>query len=172
MFKTSPKPSPSVYGAALREMRAFGFDAPVKPQVREGEVGVPLLPDDLGDLSDRELMTLFNMLTQWSNYAAFLVTRAEVQEDDAEAKLKVMEAKYIVSNTERGERGIQRAGKERDVDPQVIEQRDEVLRAKALRKMMQTMFGNTERSTALASRELTRRVGLGSPQRTRSWTAP
>jgi hypothetical protein len=157
----------SAYGVALDELRGFGFDAPGKPVNP-----VPLLPEDLGDLSDRILMQMFNELTQWANYAAFLVTRAEVKEEEAEASLRVAEAKYIVLNVGKGEAGIQRANKERDIDTEVIGLREKVLQAKALRKMLITVFTNIDRSMFVVSRDLSRRIGLAKPQGRQQWTAP
>lgn len=132
---------------------------PRRPQSSEG---VPSLPLDLGDLSDHSLMTLFNELTAWSNYIAMQVAKAEVDEDEAEARLKTLSAKYMVKNTDKGDKvTIVRA--ERDTDPDVVEAEQEVIRRKALRKMVSTLMQNTERSTFAVSRELTRRVGLAGP---------
>ena len=104
-------------------------------------------------------MGLFNQLTQWANYIAVRLAKAEVDEDDAEAALKVAESKYMIKNTERGDKvTVVRA--ERDTDPEVQALSFEVLRCKAFRKMTATLFSNTERSTFLLSRELSRRTGL------------
>lgn len=107
-------------------------------------------------------MTLFNELTAWSNYIAWQVSKAEIDEDEAEAKLKVLSAKYMVRNTDKGDKvTVVRA--ERDTDPDVQEAETMVIRRKALRKMVSTLMQNTERSTFVVSRELTRRVGLAGP---------
>lgn len=126
--------------------------------------GIPLLPDDLGDLNDAALMDLFNRMTTWCNYMAMQLTLFEVREDDAEAILKVVESKYVVANTTAGERGLQRALRERDLDDEVIKSRDKVRALHTRVKMTRTLFENTERSIALVSRELSRRIGLAPMQ--------
>lgn len=132
------------------------------PRRPQSDEGVPSLPPDLGDLSDGELMSLFNKLTGWMNYIAMQVTKAEVDEDEAEAKLKTLSAKYMVKNTDKGDKvTIVRA--ERDTDPEVVAAEQEVIRRKALRKMVSTLMQNTERSNFLVSRELTRRTSLAGP---------
>jgi hypothetical protein len=84
----------------------------------------------------------------------------------------VAEAKYIVLNVGKGEAGIQRANKERDIDTEVIGLREKVLQAKALRKMLITVFTNIDRSMFVVSRDLSRRIGLAKPQGRQQWTAP
>lgn len=146
-----------MYSHARAEYVALGFTFPHKPDNE-----VPFLPDDLGDLSDDGLMELFGQLTQWANYASVQVTKADIEEDEAAAALKVAEAKYMVLNTETGDKvTVVRA--EREVDPEVRELAEVLARKTALRKMLATLLGNIERSTNTTSRELTRRVGLAGP---------
>lgn len=142
---------------------------PPKPRLRRGEESMPLLPDDLGELSDDALMELFNKLTQWCGYIATNVTMLEVAEDDAQARLKMSESMFIVRNVGPGEPGIMRAQRERDLDPEVMRLRNEVLYCHAKVKITSTLFENTERSIALISRELSRRIGLAPAQGRTAW---
>lgn len=128
-----------------------------------------MLPDDLGELSDEALMDLFNKLTQWCGYIATNVTMLEVQEDDLQAQLKVAESMFIVRNVPAGAQGIQRAQRERDIDDGVVRLRNEVLYSHAKVKLTTTLFENTERSIALISRELSRRIGLAPAQGRTAW---
>lgn len=153
-----------MYSLAVEEFERWGLTQAVKP-----EDDFPQLPHDLGDLSDAMLMELFNEFTQWANYIAVRLTKAEIDEDDAEAQLKVAEAKYMVVNTGRGEKvTVVRA--ERYTDPEVAVLSKEQLRCKAFRKMTATLMANTERSTFLLSRELSKRTGLAPANGRTQWT--
>lgn len=156
---SSPRQGRPAHGLASEEFarRGMAFDPP--PDYEQ-----PRMPYDLGDHSDSSLMMLFNQFTEWTNYIATELTRAVVEEDDAEADLEIEEAKFIVLNTEAGKPGVQRATKERRVDQQVNVLRARVLEKKALRKMIETLFNNMERSTFALSRELSRRIGLAPAQ--------
>lgn len=124
---------------------------------------MPYLSEDLGDVSDRLLMDLYQKYTEWTNYMAVHVTKAEVDEDDAEAALREAESTFTLRIVEPGKPGIQRAIKQRDLDPEIRELSFEVRKRKALRKMLQTRMQNNERSIQLISRELSRRIGLAGP---------
>lgn len=123
---------------------------------------IPSLPDDLGDLSDSTLMTLFTQLTQWANYANVQVAKADIEEDEAEAALAVESAKYVIRSM--SEEKITMARLLRDADTEIAELSAKVRQAKAFRKMVTTLFNNTERSANLVSRELSRRIGLAPGQ--------
>lgn len=60
---------------------------------------------------------------------------------------------------------------ERSLDPDVMEQKQEVANRYAYRKMIGVLFINTEREAALVSRELTRRTGSyeAKPRRDVRW---
>lgn len=125
---------------------------------------MPVLSQDIGELADSTLMQLFQAFTEWTNYIATHVTKAEVDEDDAEQQLREAVSRFTVINVPRGERGVQRAAKERDLDPEIQTLDFEVRKRKAFRKMLATRMQNLERSTALISRELTRRTSMFTPQ--------
>jgi hypothetical protein len=88
------------------------------------------------------------------------VTKAAIDEDDAEGDLEIAESEFMVRNTEAGAAGIQRVTRERKANRQLNVLRNRVLEKKALRKMTETLFNNLERSTFLVSRELSRRIGF------------
>lgn len=170
--KTQSQPSRSEFGHAVDELAALGLTLPPKPAASGEDAGIPLLPDDLGDLSPEGLMDLFNRLTQWAGYIAVQLVKLEVQEDDLEARLKVQESMYIVTNVERGAAGLQRAQRERDVDEEIIKLREAVRLRHVRVKLTRTLFDNTERSAALLSRELSRRIGSAPAQGRLSWMKP
>lgn len=170
--KASPQPSRSAYSRAVDDLQSLGLTLPPKPKVHPDDNGIPLLPDDLGELSDDELMDIFNRMTQWCNFVATQLVKVEIQEDDIDARLRVMESSYVVANVPVGERGLQRAQRELHTDTEIIAMRDVQLQRRALRKMTATLFANTERSITLISRELSRRIGMAVPQGRLAWQRP
>ena len=94
---------------------------------------------------------------------------AEIEADIA-AELEFKKAKFMIPSTARGDKAAA-ARMERDLDPEIRRLEERLLRAKALRKMTSTVFANAERSIALTSRELTRRIGLAPAQGRQQWTS-
>lgn len=121
---------------------------------------MPELPRDLAEVPDKVLMRLFSMYVQWNNYIDVMRVEAEIAEADAETKLKAIEATSMVAGWTGAKEDrvtIQRA--ERDLDPAVIEARDNVQLVYARRKLLAVLSNNMERGAALLSRELSRRIG-------------
>src|SRR6266446_9930990 len=56
----------------------------------------PELPQGLSDLPDDTLMELYRDLVVWTGYAGWLVAEAEIDNRQAERKLKRCEDKYTV----------------------------------------------------------------------------
>lgn len=114
-------------------------------------------------------MELFAQYTGWMNYAAVQLAEAEVQETQAEALVRYLEAQALVlTGTLKGT--VTKAKAEITVDPEVKEARAVVIQAYAQRKMTQVIFGNCERCTFVVSRELSRRIGSsGAERRNMRW---
>jgi ABC-type nitrate/sulfonate/bicarbonate transport system substrate-binding protein len=109
-------------------------------------------------VDDQYLMILFTGFTAWQNYAATQLAEAEVVEARADALVRFLEAKAMVTNWSKDDK-VTVARAEILVSPEVEEARSRQLVAYAHRKMTQVIYTNCERSAALVSRELTRRVG-------------
>lgn len=109
-------------------------------------------------------MTLFGEFTAWSNYAAAKRSEAEIEERRLSDALGFAEAEATILgwDNDTGKASdksvtVTKARKLADADVQkaIAEQRV----AYGHRKLLTTMTDNFERSTALISRELSRRIG-------------
>lgn len=118
----------------------------------------PELPSDITELSDEELMVMFTKFVAWQNYAASELASAEVVEARAEANVRFVEAKGMVTNWSKDDK-VTVARAEISITPPVEKARQALLLAYAHRKMTQVVYANCERNASLVSRELTRRVG-------------
>ncbi len=104
-------------------------------------------------------MELFSRYTAWAGYMGFRLAAAAVDEAQAESELETVQAKILLSSwggvkTDR----VTVARAERESHPDVIRLRDAWLKAKAYRKMLQSLHENVERELQTVSRELTRRT--------------
>jgi hypothetical protein len=111
-------------------------------------------------------MTLFMQFTAWTNYAAMALAEAEVEEAQAESRMGFEEAQSMVAlwtgdKTDR----VTIARAQRNLNPKVQRAVQELLTAKATRKMTAVMFTNCERCAQLVSRELSRRIGRNDGER-------
>lgn len=103
-------------------------------------------------------MQLFSEFVQWQNFAATEFAVAEVEEEQAEANVRRLTAEGFVLNF-GGSSKVTETRAAIDASPEMTKARDRVLAAYAKRKMTGVMYSNCERTAALLSRELTRRVG-------------
>lgn len=121
---------------------------------------IPRLPIKITDLNDDRLMALFVALTRWTDHLAVAVAEAEITERAAEAILSKAQALVLLGNWAGGrDERVTMAKAQRDVDPEVEKRQELFDVCHAKRKMIQTLYGSTERDAAVVSRELTRRVG-------------
>jgi hypothetical protein len=119
----------------------------------------PTMPKELTDLDGEELSHLFSSLTAWSNYIATQLSAAQVDERYAEKAVDSASARIMVTRMGQkttGER-VTAIKAEVAIDPKVLGLADKLEDAYAYRKMIEVMFYNLERDTALVSREITRR---------------
>jgi len=113
---------------------------------------------DITVVSDDRLMQLFSEYVQWQNYAATEFALAEVQEERADAALRAEEAQQLVLiNPTPGY--VQATQAMIKATPSVQRAKEQALDAYARRKMTGVMATNCERTAALLSRELSRRIG-------------
>lgn len=113
---------------------------------------------DITVVSDDRLMQLFSEYVQWQNYAATEFALAEVQEERADAALRAEEAQQLVLiNPKPGY--VQATQAMIKATPSVQRAKEQALDAYARRKMTGVMATNCERTAALLSRELSRRIG-------------
>lgn len=108
-------------------------------------------------------MQLFSEYVQWQNFAATEFALAEVQEERAEAHVRRIEAEGFVLASPGSKVTDTRA--QINTTKEMTEARDRVLDAYATRKLTGVMHANCERTAALLSRELSRRIGGADAQR-------
>lgn len=122
--------------------------------------GVPDLPQHLDDLDDADLMDIYREFMAWVSYAKAELVKAEIEEEREANAARVVESKVLIEQwgvEAKGDR-VTIAKARRDIDPRVTTQQEEHRKARAYRKMVESVFDRCERGAQLLSRELTRRV--------------
>jgi len=119
--------------------------------------GVPALPDDPTALSDNALMSTFFAVQAWADYQSVQFAAAEVTEEWAEEDLAKHKALSAVVNA--GEKTVTAAKAKAYEDPEYITVLEARKASYSYRKMVESIYKNTERKSAALSREITRRVG-------------
>jgi hypothetical protein len=109
-------------------------------------------------------MQLFSEYVQWQNFAATEFALAEVAEERAEANVRRLEAEGMVLGSGPGTK-VTEVRAAINTTKEMREARDAVLDAYAKRKLTGVMSTNCERTAALLSRELSRRIGGADVQR-------
>lgn len=132
---------------------------------------MPELPRDITTTSDADLMERFREFVEWQNYASSMLVEKEVEEEKAERTMKFLEGQKMLQQwDDKGTVTKQRA--EVSQDPEVEKARQNHLQKYAERKYTKMIYENCERSAALISRELSRRIGRdGTERRNMRWSA-
>lgn len=126
---------------------------------------LPMIPRNLSELPDDELMSLFVLFTRWASYLAVQVAMAEIDEEAAQTLVAKAEALVMLGAESASDARVTIRRAKREVDPEVLVHREHHARARAYRKLLQVFFENCERNAQLLSRELTRRTSMASKER-------
>jgi hypothetical protein len=146
------------------------------PLPTEPTYEIPKLPLRLADLSDDELMRLFVALTRWTDYFSVAMAVSEIDMTFAKTVLDKAEAiamlKAFQAVTPKSDRSTTIAKAEAMSDPEVEHWQEAYDTAYAKKKLTVVYYEAAERDAAVASRELTRRVGKreNNERRTARWT--
>lgn len=109
-------------------------------------------------------MVLFTELVGWQNYAAsrFSIVRTEEEEIEAEVRYESSLATIQgVPDEYKSNTPVATIAKAmRDTDDEVVKLEERLRLVQAKRRLLGTVVENLERSAALVSRELTRRVNI------------
>ena len=156
--------------AAVRKIAAQGLAFPDAP-VSE----IPELPDDITELSERDLMNLFVELTAWLDYASSQAAMAQVDERDADQHLELIEARVMAREWSGSSADRVAITKAKVVaDDAVVEAKGVRNERYAYRKLIESLASGLERDVALVSRDLTRRTSGSVPsspeRRNPRWT--
>jgi hypothetical protein len=127
-----------------------------QPEPRPDSGQMPHLPDDITELTETRLMSLFVELTEWSCYAAAQLADAWTRERSMEQAVAAAQAAASVHA--RAERTVAAQKAVVAADPRVREEEDALTHAAAYRRALEAVAGNAERRTQLVSRELSRRI--------------
>jgi len=124
---------------------------------------LPDLPYHLDDMSDAALMETYREFMAWVSFAKAEFVKAEIDEEREASKCHFLESTVLIEQWGADAKGdrVTIAKARRDVDPKVVAQQEEHRRARAYRKLTESVFDRCERGAQLLSRELTRRVGAG-----------
>ena len=115
-------------------------------------------------------MQAFTDFVGWQNYANAMLVTCEVAEHEADNKLKFIEAQKMLLNWGSKD-SVTKIKGEVSQDPEVERARADALTAYAERKYTKMIYENCERTAALISRELSRRIGRdGTERRQNRWT--
>ena len=148
--------------AAVQTLIQKGFNMPNRPQYNtsagprfySGE-----LPSDLTNLSDDQLGTYMGLLQEWMQYVGCQLAEADLQLQNAKAKLLGLEAKLRILYQKDGDK--KRSNPERDdylhSDRRFIEMNGEVLYWEGIYGYIRAIARAAENSFAAVSRRITQR---------------
>lgn len=132
--------------SALKQALDQELPVPRKP-VSE----MPSIPDDITELPDSALMTLFRKLMAWQKYLGTQLALAEVDEKSSTRKLARYEKRYDFRKAADKERAAN--------DPDYDLVSESTQEAYAYRRLVEALYATVEGDTFLCSRELSRRLG-------------
>jgi hypothetical protein len=139
---------------------------------RELDLVKPELPADITELGDEELMLLYTQFSAYSDFVNTQLACAIMDEKEAEQTAEYEESMAMLRQQSTNSKTTVTVMKAMvDSDPDIRFLKQDKLNKYAYRKMLETMANNCERSSAVCSRELTRRTsGDNFKTRTRKFT--
>lgn len=139
---------------------------------REVELDRPSMPADITELNDEDLMLLYTKFSAYSDFVNTQLSCAIVDEKDLERQVDYEESMAMLRLQSQHPKTTVTALKAMvDSDDNIRSLKQDHLNKYAYRKMLETMANNCERSSAVCSRELTRRTaGDNFKTRTRKFT--
>lgn len=145
--------------AAAAQLEGQGFRLPERPKST-----MPSLPDDITELSDKDLMDLYAEFVGWSEYAFTQLSAASVNEKEEERRLAVSTAREVALLRMSGMNVTDARNGAKDKMSDLVKR---VAEAEAYRKVLEAVAEGCDKSASLLSRELTRRTN-GAEQSRRS----
>lgn len=136
---------------AVRLAERQRYDLPPRPKGK-----IPDVPDDITELSDRDLMVRMTEMTRWAEHLAVQLALAEVDERNSEI---VMERARALASLGAVKDVTERKAKVYESD-EFIKAQEDYHERMAYRKLIGTFFGSADRWSSHYSRELTRRVNM------------
>lgn len=127
----------------------------------------PDLPEDITELEDGDLMVLYTQFIAYSDFLNTQLACAIIDEKELERRIGLAEAENMITQSAGTKTTVTAMKATLEVNDQVRAAKVEHLQKYAYRKMLETIANNTERHSAVCSRELTRRTA-GDNYKTRS----
>jgi hypothetical protein len=137
---------------AKRQAESQRYSLPPRPKSP-----LPVVPDDVTDLDDPDLVGMMTQLTRWAEHLGVQLAMAEVDERWADAAREKEKALALLDGTAKDV--TQRKAKAYESE-NFLKAEEKYHEAMAYRKLVGVLFDNADRWSALLSRELTRRVNL------------
>lgn len=131
---------------------------------------LPLLPRDLTQVDDEDLMVLYSEFTAYADFVSVQVSCAQVDERSLEKELSAQENIKMLKSDGKSENRVTFARAQVAVDPEIVELKSQLDEAYAYRKLIESLAANLERDSNLVSRELTRRTASVA-RRSSRWSA-
>jgi hypothetical protein len=134
---------------------------------KEARVDRPNMPEDITQLQDEDLMVLYTQFIAYSDFLNTQLACAIIDEKDIERQISISEAENMISQGANTKLTVTAMKASMEVNPEVRDIKIRHLQKYAYRKLLETIANNTERHSAVCSRELTRRTA-GDNFKTRS----
>lgn len=134
---------------------------------KEARVDRPNMPEDITQLQDEDLMVLYTQFIAYSDFLNTQLACAVIDEKDIERQISISEAENMISQGANTKLTVTAMKASMEVTPSVRDIKIRHLQKYAYRKLLETIANNTERHSAVCSRELTRRTA-GDNFKTRS----
>ncbi|TKK84658.1 hypothetical protein FDA94_29020 [Herbidospora galbida] len=148
--------------ATVSQLRRSGIAPPDRPAE-----SLPGLPDDVTELDGPELMSLYQQMIAWSEYASGQLALAEIREQWVQEELGRRRAAAIVKGTGKTATALKAGAAD---DPLVAEATALQTECYALRKLIEPIAKSASGRAAYLSRELTRRTDTPDLNRRHRWT--
>jgi translation initiation factor 6 (eIF-6) len=127
------------------------------------DLDIPEIPQDITELDDNGLMSLFSELTAYGNFVNAQLAIAMVDERESESDLELAESKAIIEAHSLKKELATVTKAKAALDPEVQKAKTRYKDKYAYRKIIEVMANNIEKNTQLISRELSRRIGGHAP---------
>lgn len=127
----------------------------------------PHLPEDITEIGDEDLMVLYTQFIAYSDFLNTQLACSIIDEKELERQIGVSEAANMITLGASTKTTVTAMKATMEVNPEVKDLKVRHLQKYAYRKMLETLASNTERHSAVCSRELTRRTA-GDTYKTRS----
>jgi hypothetical protein len=117
----------------------------------------PYVPDDLTDINDEDVMSLYNSFVEYNNFLRVQLSAADIDVLEKNAQLKVADAKFLIE-APKGET-VARTKARALLDPEWSALNDAVASAEAYAILLKTIEKNVSESAWVVKAELQRRKG-------------